>query len=570
MQKIRDFIQLHKRPFMISTIALAAALALGITIACITSSTLSYDKIYQGVFVGDLDISNLTVDEAKTKINEHFNSTVEGTVLLQCDNVKKEVNLADFAAGLDIDATAKEAYSIGRSGSMFEKLQAIHNAKKNKAVITPHIFCDDAMLETTLKEMASQLENAGREMELTVGDNELTVTRGTSGNYIDISEAILLFKKNAYSLDGKPLVLAVNEINPAAPNAKAIHDKISGQPVDASYKIENQRLIIIDDKPGVSFDIDAAQAVIDQSTGDTITIPITLTRAAVTRESLQTQLFPDKLGTYTTRYNARDVSRSYNVSLASQKINEVVLAPGDVFSYNDTVGPRTVDRGFKIANVYVGNQVEPGVGGGICQVSTTLFNTVVLSDLEIVFRTNHSLPVTYAPLGRDATVAYGSIDFKFKNNTDNPIRIVASATGGANTVTIYGVKENKNKTIEITTECTGTYPSRVVQKEDPTLPAETVKVEQHGSAGSSHNTYKITKENGVVIKTELLTKSTYVATDHIELIGTMPPEEADLPEAEGTENPSVSESDTPISPNAGGTSPIVPINPAAGAPTPEQ
>ncbi len=569
MQKNRDFIKLHKKTFIIIAIALAVALVLGITVASITSSILLRDTIYQGVFVGDLDLSNLTKDEAKAKIIEHFPGTLDGTVLLKCDNIEKELNLIDLAAGLDIESTVQEAYSIGRNGNLFARFQTINDAKKKNIVITPHILCDDAMLETALKEMACQLDGAGREMELFVGENELTITRGVPGNYIDIPEAVHLFKKKAYSLGGKPLVLTAKEIIPNEPNAKAIHDTISGQPVDAEYKIENQRLIIIDDKPGVSFDIDAAQAVIDQSTDNTITIPITVTRASITRESLQAQLFPDRLGTYTTRYNAGDVSRSYNVSLASQKINEVVLAPGDVFSYNDTVGPRTVERGFKIANVYVGNKVEPGVGGGICQVSTTLFNAVVLSDLEIVYRTNHSLPVTYAPLGRDATVAYGSIDFKFKNNTNNPVRIVASANGGANTVTIYGVKENKNRTVEITTECTGTYASRLVQKDDPTLPVGTTKVEQHGSAGSSYNTYKVIKENGTVIKTEFLTKSTYVATDRIELVGTMPVDETETPESEGTETPSVPGTIVPISPNAGVASPSEPSSSATDASTRE-
>lgn len=540
MQKIKDYIKLHKKSFTITAIALVVVLILGITAACITSSTLSHDKIYQGVFIGDLNVSNLTQDEAKAKMAKHFTGPLEGAVILKCENIEKEINLADLIASIDIDATAQEAYNIGRSGGMFERLKAVNDAKKNTVVMTPLIRFDEKLLEANLKEIAGQLKNAGRDTEFTVGESELIITRGVPGNYINISEAILSFKKTAYNLRGGSFTMTAEEITPAEPNAKEIHDKICGEPVDADYKIENQRLIIIDDKPGVSFDIDTVQAAIDQASGDTITVPVTVTRANITRETLHSHLFPDKLGTYTTRYNAGDVSRSYNVSLASQKINEVVLAPGDVFSYNDTVGPRTVDRGFKIANVYVGNKVEPGVGGGICQVSTTLFNAVVYSDLEIVYRTNHSLPVTYAPLGRDATVAYGSIDFNFKNNTNHPVKIVASAVGGANNVTIYGVKENKNKTIEITTECTGTYPSRVVQKEDPTLPEGTINVEQHGSAGSSYNAYKVTKENGTVVKTEFLTKSTYVATDRIEIIGTMPPEEA-----EG-ENPAGDNGDIPV------------------------
>ena len=149
--------------------------------------------------------------------------------------------------------------------------------------------------------------------------------------------------------------------------------------------------------------------------------------------------------------------------------------------------------------------------------------------MKIVYRTNHSLPVSYVPLGRDATVSYGSIDFKFSNNTDGPIKIVASASGGINKVSIYGVKKHPGRTIELQTECTGTYAPKVEQIEDPTLPVGEIEVEQKGSNGSSYITYKITKENGKVIKTETLTKSSYSAQDRIERVGTMEVVPSDAP-----------------------------------------
>ena len=124
------------------------------------------------------------------------------------------------------------------------------------------------------------------------------------------------------------------------------------------------------------------------------------------------------------------------------------------------------------------------------------------------------------PLGRDATVSYGSIDFKFSNDTKSPVKIVASASGGINDVRIYGIKEHPARTIEMQTQCTGTYAPKVERIEDPTLPAGEVKIEQKGSNGSTYITYKITKENGNVIKTETLTKSSYSAQDTIERVGT--------------------------------------------------
>lgn len=547
----------RKKALLMTLILVGVIVVLCAAAGIATASVLHKDTIYDGIFIDDLSVAGMTKSEAADKISEHFTEGLDYMVMLRHENIEKEINLSDLLAGMDVEATVQNAFDLGRSGNTMDRLKKIFDLKKNNVVITPLIQCDEALLETYFKEIADQFNHTGHEMQLELKDQQLIITRGVPGSYIDISKAIQEFKESAFLLKDGVFTLETTEIHPAEPNAKDIHDKISGDPVDASYKIENQRLVITDDKPGVSFDIDAIQAVIDQTPGETITVPVTIIPANLTTEKLQAELFPDRLATYTSRYNAGDVSRSYNVSLASQKITDVVLAPGEVFSYNDTVGPRTVARGFKIANVYVGNKVEPGIGGGICQVSSTLFNAVVLADLEIVFRTNHSLPVTYVPLGRDATVSYGSIDFKFKNNTNHPIKIVASASGGSNQVSIYGVKENKNKTIEITTECTGTYVNRLVQKEDPNLPVGTVKVEQAGSMGSSYNAYKVTKENGTVVKTELLTKSTYVSADRIEIIGTMPAPEEEVPQEPS--EPTTGEPQNPpvsipvISPNATGS-----------------
>jgi vancomycin resistance protein YoaR len=293
----------------------------------------------------------------------------------------------------------------------------------------------------------------------------------------------------------------------------------------------------------------------------------------VTEKQLNDTIFADCLGTYSSRYNAGDVNRSYNVALASKNINELILAPGEVFSYNDSVGPRTTARGFRVAHVYVGNRVEDGVGGGICQVSSTLYNAVVLSDLKIVTRTNHSLPVSYVPMGRDATVSYGSIDFKFENNTKMPIKISASASGGLAQISIYGTKENPGRTVSIESVCTATYPAQLEQIEDPTLPEGTVQVEQAGSSGSSYQTYKIVSENGKVISREPLAKSRYIAANRIERVGTMPAAapETDMPTAE---NPG--ETSAPIEPTESAapvetttpTAPPVEVSPITPTPAP--
>ncbi len=564
MQVLHRILHKHGKLTVIIASVLAVLILLCVGAAVASAVVLSQPEIYSGVYIGDLNVGGMTIEEAQEAVTQHFTDIQSKTVHFTMDEFEKELTLSELSAQIDLEQTVQQAYEVGRTNSPFGRIKEILHLRKEHLVLPPVIACDDALLESIFSEAAALYDQPGKDMELTIGENELTIVRGVAGNCLNIPKSMVRFKETALSLENGVFQLALEAILPTEPNAEVIFNQICGDPVDATYKIENQKLVITEEKPGVDFNKATAQSAIDSADGDVITFPIVVIPPEVTAEQIRSQLFTDLLGTYSSRYNTGDTSRSHNVSLASQKINEVVLAPGDVFSYNDTVGPRTLAQGFKTANVYVGNRVEPGVGGGICQVSSTLFNAVVLSDLKIVQRTSHSLPVSYVPLGRDATVSYGSIDFKFSNNTAHPIKIVASAGGGTNKVSVYGVKENPAKTIEMRTECTGTIPSKLVQKEEPTLPVGEIKVEQKGSDGSYYNTYKVTLENGTVVKSELLTKSTYVAADRIELVGTMPVE---TPEGAETVLPE----DTEVSgiPADGTTPSPAPEAPSATPPIPE-
>ncbi len=522
MQIIKNIFHEHKAMAVTITIVLAVIVVSCIGALVAGAVVLNNQKIYNGVYISDLHVGGMTLEEAKTAVKDHFTDVQDAEICFKLEDFEKKFALSELSAEIDYEKSVQQAYEVARVSNAFGRIKTIMNLRREPVVLPPFITCDDALLEASLSEIAEQFDAPGREMEISIGETELTVTRGVPGLCLNIPKTMTRFKESALSLKDGLFVLELEEIIPTEPNAEVIFNQVCGDPIDATYTIENQRLTIVEEKPGIDFNKATAQGIIDSTEGDTIVFPIVVIPPNVTAEQINEELFPDLLATYSSKYNAGDTSRSHNLSLASQKINDVVLAPGDVFSYNDTVGPRTISHGFKTANVYVGNRVEPGIGGGICQVSSTLFNAVVLADLKIVYRTNHSLPVSYVPLGRDATVSYGSIDFKFSNNTSHPVKIVASASGGTNTVSVYGVKENPNRTIELRSECTGTIPARLVQKEDPTLPTGTVNVEQAGSSGSHYNTYKITLENGTVVKTELLTKSTYVAKERIEIIGTMP------------------------------------------------
>ncbi len=527
-----------------AVLVVAAAVIFGFSAA-----TLSSDKIYPGVYIGNLSVGDMTVDEAKTAVLEHYTIDTDSELNLICGDEKRTISVEALSPAIVPDDFVNEAFSLGRTGSLFTKLKDINRIKKEtQTVLFEPSLNEDVLLEAirSISEIANEPEV---ENSFEITDDELIISRGHGGKIIIEENALKDIKQDLLKTGEHTVVLKLEMVNPEPLTVDSISEKICGEAQDASYIIENYKLTITEEKIGVTMDKSEAERIISSSSDDIIRIPITTHTPEITAEELRSTLFADKLGTYSSRYNSGDVNRSYNVALACRNINEIVLAPGDVFSYNDIVGPRTAARGFKVAHVYVGNKVEDGIGGGICQVSSTLYNTVVLSDLEIVTRTNHSLPVSYVPMGRDATVSYGSIDFKFKNNTNAPIKVVGSAGGGVCTISIYGNKVNPGRTVSIESVCIGTNPAGLVQKEDPTLPAGTINVEEKGSNGSTYQTYKVVSENGSVVSRTPLAKSVYVKADRIEIVGTMPtesPVESDVPaNAQPSETDAATATSTP-------------------------
>ena len=192
------------------------------------------------------------------------------------------------------------------------------------------------------------------------------------------------------------------------------------------------------------------------------------------------------LYTFSTNYAANNKNRTTNLILAANKINGTVLMPGEVFSYNKVVGARTISAGYKEAPVYVDGRVEDGLGGGICQITSTLYNAVVYANLEITQRTNHQFIPSYVTASRDATVVYGAIDFQFKNNRNYPIKLVCSVSGGIANFRIFGIKQEEDCEVQISSYETGRT-SKAIYSE----------------------AYKILKRDGKVIDKQLLSKDTY-------------------------------------------------------------
>ncbi|HBQ27823.1 MAG TPA: hypothetical protein DD719_00045 [Desulfotomaculum sp.] len=224
------------------------------------------------------------------------------------------------------------------------------------------------------------------------------------------------------------------------------------------------------------------------------------------------------LSAYTTSFEASNYDRAYNIRVAAGALDGLTVPPGQEFSFNKVVGPRSSEAGYKNARIIFNNQFVVGPGGGVCQVSTTLYNAVLLANLEIITRTSHSLPVNYVPLGRDATVAYEAIDLRFRNNTESYVLVKSFVSGGSLTFKIYGHTDYKVP-VKINTVIKKVFEPKVVYEADPNLKKGEEVIKQKGLRGYQVMAEKIVTEDGQ-IKREPLPGSLYRPLNQIVAVGT--------------------------------------------------
>ncbi len=299
-------------------------------------------------------------------------------------------------------------------------------------------------------------------------------------------------------------------------------NEILGQEaVDAELDMDpSQGLVVIPEVSGRTVDITATFKQIPSQWGglEPIKAKITIIEQSpeVTAKDLEVM---GELASYITWYKVAEIDRSHNLTRAANLINGSIVRPGKEFSFNKTVGPRTLATGFRDAPVIVGDTLEPGLGGGICQVSSTLYNACLLAGLDIVERHNHGLAVSYVPLGLDATVAYGASDFRFKNNTDYPVYIRVLAGGGKLSINIYGHLEYKKniKTSHVVDEI---IPFEYRDEIDPEIKTGESRVDHKGFPGYVVRSFRAYYDNAEqLISSEMLALDRYKPFDEITYVG---------------------------------------------------
>ena len=549
-RRAMDFCAKNQKVVMVTACAAALLLIAGIIALILVSTADPYGgKILAGVYVGDTYVGGMKKGEAVSAVNAATNDRFDReNMVIDLDTTTLSLSAANVNATVDAKSAVQAAYDYGRTGSQAERDQAYQNSLVNPYVVElgGYLSVNDQyirevlntfLLDTgnTLTQTAYGLEGTRPELSADKFDpaapcQTLVITMGQPGIGIDADQIhALVLDAYCHSRFTVEVTDVRHESEPEALDLQKVYDEFYVAPVNAGMDSTNTR--VIPGSYGYDFDLEqAAEAVARADYGETVRIPMRTIEPDILDES---KLYRDVLGEGRTPYSGNG-NRTTNLQLACQALDGVIVYPGKTFSFNDTLGKRTADKGYLAAPGYESGELVDVVGGGICQVSSTLYYAALLSDMEILSRTPHSYPSSYIEKGFDATVSWGSPDFTFRNNGTLPVRLEARAAEGYVTVRILGA-DSRDYSVKLESKTVKAIAPEVEFEDyayDNDEGYQDGDIIRDGVTGYSVETYKIKtdKATGAQLSRELIGYSQYKTVNQViarvEEAPTEPPTEA--------------------------------------------
>ena len=466
-----------------------------------------------------LDVSGLTREQLQSELETGLTALYEGQSLrFTVEGVDGTYEIDGSVVSPDVPAAADGAWTLRQGGFLSGGWRLLRALALGNQVEVPVSFTSqgEAEVDALLSGLESELGGQVRETTWEVSGDALVFHMGEPGRAFDMAAVKADILDRFARQDFSDFQISPAITDPAPVDAQAIHAQLYALAQNAT--LDRETYEVVPSVTGIDFEPSAVQEALEGAQwGEELSVPITVTEPTVTTEALQESLFRDVLGEATTNVSGSS-NRKSNVKLSASVCNGIILLPGDVFSYNDTTGSRTADKGYLPAPSYVGGKSTDEIGGGICQTSSTIYYAALLSNLKIVERANHMYDTGYIPLGMDATVWYGSTDFRFENDTDYPIKLVTSYQNSKLTVQIYGTKVDDTY-VKMTNKVLSSTPWETEYKVDPSLPAGSTKTEQTPYTGYVAEAYRnIYSGDGELISSTLESKNTYRSRNKIVLV----------------------------------------------------
>lgn len=417
------------------------------------------DKIYQGVSIGNVPVGGLSQDEACEKLTASFKSHTAQPILITYRDLSWSIDPKTVDLQIADKMLAQKAYETGRTGNIFTRIQDRYTILNKGYTIPFAVSINELKLQSLLHQIADQVDQAAENATLRRSGSSFVITSETIGHKVDADKAF----------------------------------------IDIKTILTN-----VETRGSLSYDLPVNDVIPDVVAKDFAGI-----------EKI--------VASYTTQFNAAAENRTQNIIIAARELNETLVRSGETFSFNSTIGPRIAKKGYKEAPVYLNGKLVPDWGGGVCQVSSTLYNAALLSDMDIVERTSHYQPPGYVPLGQDATVADNQLDLKFVNTSSSSIFITSEVYGNQITVQIWGKGTENVPDINIIATNKKSIEPKTIVKQDPELENGKEIVEEQGQKGFIVTTYRVKTVNGNEISREFLATDDFPPTDKIVRVGTKTP-----------------------------------------------
>ena len=508
-----------KKVALAAVLVVVLALGAGYTGLCAAAGG---GSLLPNTRIAGVDVGGMGREAAVSALESALPQLLSGSsAQFTCDGRTYTVTGGDPTVSADASA-AVDAAMESQSGGFFARgwrvLSALLGGERLSLPVT---------ITGTPEAVAQAVEEcADPEAQTTweVTDTELVLHKGVTGRTIDTAALIDALEErlgqqvSGVDADSTPIETQITTAPPAAPDFDAIRAEIAVEPADAYLDKETRE--IVPSVTGVDFDTEAAKAALDASDeGGTVGVPLTLTEPSITTAKLEANLFKDVLGTGSTSC-AGPSNRWYNIDLAADRVNDTILLPGETFSYNDIAGPYTLSSGYRAAGTYQNGQSVDATAGGICQLSSTLYWVTLKANLETVERHKHQFNGGYMPvIGTDATVWSDQLDFRFKNNTEYPIKIESYLDSSHKLhVTIYGT-DTTGIHGEPYSVIISTVPFKNTYKPKDSIPVGSAPVRDTNY--SRYNGYtvdvyqKLVDANGSTVDTIFLYRNTYKASDAV-------------------------------------------------------
>ena len=485
-------------------------------------------NVYKNVNVLGYSLGGMSKEQVK-EILDKVNTDVKSKKISVYQNSDEIYNVLSEEIDFEVNVseTLKNVMSFGRNGNIlidnFEILKALFNSKN----IDVSYSYNEEKLDGIVKNIDLSIKERTEDDNYSIDEEnkKIIITRGKSGNTIDYDTEKEKILSSFKGVGLQNITLDIKTKKPSEIDFEKIYKEIKRDAKDAYVDESSNPIKFVPEVVGLDLDVEGLKNELNKeenrAEGKVIEFPLKVTEPNVKIKDISSKYYNDKLSGKTTYFDASQTARANNLRVALNYLNGKVIMPGETFSYNQAIGDTTAAKGYMAAATFKGGTVVNEMGGGICQTTSTLYQAVLMANLEIVERHQHGLPVGYVKPSLDATVYSPVLDFKFKNTRNYPVKIVTSFSYSGNmNVSIYGIKEENEVEVTLTSQFIKTVPFTTKYVYDANLENGKQEIISKGVNGYISEGYITKSKNGTVISSSLLSRDTYNAQQQVVKVGT--------------------------------------------------